>query len=347
MLIFFFVLSIAFSFLCSVLEAVLLSITPSFVRRKLAEESRVGDLLALYKKDIDKPLSAILTLNTIAHTVGAIGVGAVADEALGTGPISPQIPISWESLVATVMTLSILILSEIIPKTIGANNWRALTGFTVYTIRVLLWILAPLVWVSQLITKSLKKEKNKSVLSRSDFTQMALEGLNTGTLLKEETELIKNLMDFERMTVRDIMTPRSVAFILDAETSIEDYIRSTPSKIFSRIPVYEGDKDNVVGIVLKDDMLGKMAESKGQIKIREIMLDVNVVRDDLPLPELFRSLTRSKQHLSIVKDEFGTLVGLVTLEDLFETLLGHEIVDESDKVADLQEYARQKFEEEQ
>lgn len=323
----------------------MLSITPRYVRKKLADGSTVGKLLEQYKRDIDKPLSAILTLNTIAHTVGAIGVGAVAGEALGTGPISDNVPISWESLVATVMTLCILILSEIIPKTIGANNWKALTGFTVYTIRVLLWILAPLVWVSQFITKRLKKEKDKSVLSRSDFTQMALEGLSSGALKKEETEMIKNLMDFEKMNVRDIMTPRSVGFFLDGDTTVEDYMQDAV-KSYSRIPVFHGDKDNVVGLVLKDDMLNLMAQGEGGKKVSEIMLEINTVRDDYPLPDLFRFLARSKKHLAVVKDEFGTVIGLVTLEDVFETLLGHEIVDESDKVVDLQEYARKKFGEE-
>jgi CBS domain containing-hemolysin-like protein len=175
---------------------------------------------------------------------------------------------------------------------------------------------------------------------------MAMEGLNTGTLAKEETEMIKNLMDFEQMTVRDIMTPRSVAFMLDANTTVEDYIRFTPTKVFSRIPVYKDDRDNITGIVLKDDILATMAEQRGETKIEDIKLEVNIIRDDMPLPELFRSLSKSKQHLSVVKDEFGTMVGLVTLEDVFEALLGHEIVDESDKVADLQAYARKKFEQE-
>ncbi len=345
-LIFFFVFSIGFSFLCSILEAVLLSITPRYVRKKIADGSQVGILLASYKKDIDRPLSAILTLNTIAHTVGAIGVGAVAGEALGSGPISEVIPISWESLVAAVMTLSILILSEIIPKTIGANNWKSLSGFTVYTIRILLWILLPLVWVSQMITKRLKKNKDKSVLSRSDLTQMALEGMNSGTLAKEETELIKNLMNFETMIVSDIMTPRSVAFMLDSETDLEDYMRNEEAKSFSRIPVYSKEKDNVVGIVLKDDILNMIAGENAHLKVKDIMLKIKTVRNDMPLPELFKILARSKQHLSIVKDEYGTVVGLVSLEDVFETLLGHEIIDESDKVIDLQEYAKQKFGEE-
>lgn len=346
LLVFFFVLSIAFSFLCSILEAVLLSITPNFIRKKVAEGSSMGVLLQKYKQDIDKPLSAILTLNTIAHTVGAIGVGAVAGEALGTGRISESIPISWESLVAVVMTLAILILSEIIPKTIGANNWRALSGFTVQTIRVLLFLLAPLVWVSQLITKTFKKEKHKSVLSRSDFAALAAEGAIAGGIDKDESEIIKNLMSFEKLTVRDIMTPRTVAFMVNEETTINEFVKASSARIFSRIPVYKNDKDNVTGMVLKDDLLTCIVEKGGDQKVKDLMLDINIVRDNLELPKLFKKQTKERQHLSVVKDEFGTTVGLVTMEDMFETLLGHEIVDESDKVIDLQEYARQRFEDE-
>jgi len=346
LLIFFFVLSIAFSFLCSILEAVLLSITPNFIRKKVNEGSNTGLLLEKYKKDIDKPLSAILTLNTIAHTVGAIGVGAVAGEALGTGKIGGT-PITWETLVAVVMTLAILILSEIIPKTIGANNWRELSGFTVQTLRFLLFILAPLVWVSQLITKTFKKEKDKSVLSRADFAAMALEGATSGAIDKEESEIIKNLLNFESLTVRDIMTPGTVAFMVEEESTINEFVESSSSKIFSRVPVYKEEKDNVVGMVLKDDILNCIVEKGGEQKIKDLMLDVNIIRDNIALPVLFKSQTKERQHLSVVKDEFGTVVGLVTMEDLFETLLGQEIVDESDKVIDLQEYARQKFEDEQ
>ena len=338
-------LSITFSFLCSILEAVLLSITPNFIRLKVNEGTSTGLLLEKYKKDIDKPLSAILTLNTIAHTVGAIGVGAVAGEALGTGRIGGS-PITWETLVAVVMTLAILILSEIIPKTIGANNWRQLSGFTVQTLRFLMFVLAPLVWVSQLITKTFKKEKNKSVLSRSDFTAMARESASSGAIGHEESEIIKNLMNFESLTVRDIMTPKTVSFMVDEESTINEFVEASSSRVFSRVPVYKGVKDNVVGMVLKDDILSCIVEKGGDQKIKDLMLDINIVRDNIPLPELFKKQTKEKQHLSVVKDEFGTVVGLVTMEDLFETLLGQEIVDESDKVIDLQEYARQKFEDE-
>lgn len=345
LLLIFFLVSIGFSFLCSILEAVLLSITPSFITSELQSGSAKGKLLEEYKRDIDKPLSAILTLNTIAHTAGAIGVGAQAGNVF-KNPNAFDLfgfPVSWESIVAVVMTLAILILSEIIPKTIGANNWKSLSGFTVQTIRVLLFLLFPFVWVSQLITKKLKKDKEKSVLSRSDFAAMTMAGESSGALAKGESKIINNLLNFEKMSVRDIMTPRTVAYMLDQEMTIKDFDRSTSSKVFSRIPVYKDEKDNVIGVVLKDDILSCLIEKGHDTKIKDIMYDVHVVKDNIDLPQLFNQLTKEKQHLFIVKDEFGTVVGLVTMEDLFETLLGQEIVDESDKVIDLQEYARQKF----
>lgn len=346
LLIFFFVLSIAFSFLCSILEAVLLSVTPSFINTKLQSGSNTGKLLAKYKEDIDKPLSAILTLNTIAHTVGAIGVGAQAGVVFAGKDDIPLgfMNLSWESVVAVVMTLLILILSEIIPKTIGANNWRSLSGFTVQTLRILIWILAPFVWLSNKITKTFKKDKSKSVLSRSDFAAMTQVGESSGALKKHESLIISNLLNFETQTVRDIMTPATVAFLVNEDEKVLDIARNNGSQTFSRIPVYKNEKNNVTGIVLKDDILSCVLDSDGENKIiRDIKREVVTVEDVVALPQLFDKFVNEKQHLFIVHDEYGTLVGIVTMEDLFETLLGQEIVDESDKVIDLQEYARQKF----
>lgn len=344
LLIFFFVLSIAFSFLCSILEAVLLSITPSYVNQQIQKGSTTGRLLQQYKEDIDRPLSAILTLNTIAHTVGAIGVGAQAGNVFGSS--ASFLGLSAESVIAGVMTLAILILSEIIPKTIGANNWKALSPFSVRTIKGLLWILAPLVWVSQLITKTLKKDKSKSVLSRADFAAMTNVGETSGALNQEESKIIKNLLNFEKLTVRDIMTPRTVAFMVEEETSIESFMESPEFGTFSRIPVYKEDKDHVTGMVLKDDIMACVIEGGlTDQKIKDLTLDIKRVDDSMSLMELFNNLTQEKQHLFVVHDEFGSIVGLVTMEDLFETLLGVEIMDESDKVIDLQQYARDKFEE--
>jgi len=330
--------SISFSFLCSILEAVLLSVTPSYVTQQLQSGTTTGKLLNEYKEDIDKPLAAILTLNTIAHTAGAIGVGAVA-----TKLWSETNPFLTGVIVPVVMTLAILIFSEIIPKTLGANGWRNLAPFTVKSLKIIILLLYPLVWISQQITKFLKKDKNKSVLSRADFAAMTQVGESSGAISDEESEIISNLLNFEKMKVRDIMTPRSVAYMLEEEGTISDFKNSTPPKTYSRIPVFKGDKDNVTGVVLKDDILACLIENGVEQKISDIMLDVKFVEDTLPLPDLFKSLTKEKQHLSIVKDEFGTIVGLVTMEDLFETLLGQEIVDESDKVIDLQKYAKEKF----
>lgn len=329
-------MSIGFSFLCSILEAVLLSITPAYVTQQKQSGSATGVLLSKYKEDIDKPLSAILTLNTLAHTVGAIGVGAAATK------IWPDQPMST-IVVPVVMTLLILILSEIIPKTIGANNWKSLAPFTIKTLKLLLLVLAPLVWLCLLTTKFLKKDKSKSILSRADFAAMTQVGESSGAISDEESEIISNLLNFEKMTVRDIMTPRTVAFLLEEGTTISDFKKATPPKTYSRIPVYKGDKDNITGVVLKDDILDCLIEGGDDQKIQDIMLDVKFVKDSLPLPTLFNNLTKEKQHLFCVKDEFGTIVGLVTMEDLFETLLGQEIVDESDKVIDLQKYAKEKF----
>ena len=210
LLIFFFVLSILFSFLCSIWEAVLLSITPSFIGRKVREGSQLGADLEVFKEDIDRPLSAILTLNTIAHTVGAIGVGAQAANVFDGPSLIPGVP--TETIIASVMTLAILILSEIIPKTIGANMWESLAGFTVKSLKILLFILAPFVWVSQLITKNLKRDKEKSVFSKADLAAMTHAGEESGLLAQSESTIIKNLLRFEEVSVRDIMTPRTVSY---------------------------------------------------------------------------------------------------------------------------------------
>ena len=319
----------------------MLSVTPRYIKTQLNQGTATGELLNKYKEDIDRPLSAILTLNTIAHTVGAIGVGAKAGEVFGANFFHVLgIEISYESIIATIMTLAILILSEIIPKTIGANNWKKLSPFTVQTIRILMLMLAPLVWLSQLITRSLKKEKEKSILSRSDIMQMTVEGQLSGVLGESESTIIKNLLVLETKTVRDIMTPRRVAFMANKNLTVEEFIALDESKIHSRVPVYGTDKDDVIGVVLKDDVFLAASEGKNDLKLTELMREVESVLDTTGLNRFFSLLTKRNSHLFMVKDEFGNVIGLVTMEDLFESMLGHQIVDESDTVADLQDLAR-------
>lgn len=325
----------------------MLSVTPSYVQVKLQEGSVTGKLLAEYKEDIDRPLSAILTLNTIAHTVGAIGVGAQAGAIFGENiiPIWGNIAISYESIIASLMTLAILILSEIIPKTIGANFWQSLAPFTVRTLKILIWILKPFVWLSQRITKTLKKDKDRSVLSRADFTAMTQVGEDSGALEKHESKIIKNLLEFEKLSVRDIMTPKTV-LIMGRETELlKDYYNENTPIRFSRIPIYRENRDDITGIMLKDDLLQKLVQSKGDTPLKDIKREVSFVQDDMPLPALFDHFTTKRDHLSMAVDNYGSVVGLVTMEDLFETLLGQEIMDEMDEVADLQKLARRKWEE--
>lgn len=345
LLLIFFCLSIVFSFLCSIWEAVLLSITPSYATRKLQDGSAIGQTLKEYKDDIDRPLSAILTLNTIAHTVGAIGVGAQAGEVFGKNYFDLGfMSLSYESLIAGLMTLAILILSEIIPKTIGANNWEGLTGFTVNSLKFIMLVLAPFIWLSQSITKRLKKDKNKSVFSKADFAAMAIVGAESGTLKKDESEIIQNLLKLEHLNVKDIMTPKTVMNRSEESISVKEFYQSNKPISFSRIPVYANTSDDVTGVVLKDDILTELAEDRHDTKLSKIKRDILFVQDDTQLGKLLDKLVEKKAQIAIVNDKFGTVTGLVTFEDLFETLLGYEITDETDDVADMQKLAQAKME---
>ena len=344
-LILFFLLSIIFSFLCSIWEAVILSVTPSYVNRVQREGSSIGPLLQSYKEDIDRPLSAILTLNTIAHTVGAIGVGAQAGKLFGSTQLDLGFTsLSYESIIAALMTLAILILSEIIPKTIGANMWQELAPFTVRSLSVLLWILKPLVWISQRITKTLKKDKERSVLSRADFTAMAQAGEEEGTLDSSESTIIQNLMRLEKLKARDIMTPRNVMVVANEEQTLEEFWQAHQPLPFSRIPVFKEKSDYITGMFLKDHLLEALARGQNQKMLKEIRRDILHVNDTDPLPKLLDHLVNSREHIAIVYDEYGSVAGLVTMEDIFETIMGLEIVDETDTVENLQRYARQRWE---
>jgi len=346
LLITFFLLSIIVSFLCSVWEAVLLSVNPSFIKRKQQENPSLGNLLAELKDDIDTPLSAILTLNTIAHTVGAIGVGAQAAEIFGTKSASIfGIEFGYESIIATLMTLAILVLSEIIPKTIGANNWRSLSNFTARSLVVLTIVLRPFVWVAKLITKSLNKGGEKSVFSRRDFAAMADVVGESGQIERADYTLIKNVLGFDELTAEDVMTPRTVMVMADENQSISEYFQTKKFLEFSRIPVYSGNKDNVTGIILKDELLLAVIEGKGDEPLKSILRDITIVPDAFSLRKAFEEMTERRVHMAIVVDQYGGLSGLISIEDVFETLFGREIMDETDSIGDLQAYARKKWEE--
>jgi len=308
------------------------------------EKPRLGKRLTSLKDDIDRPLSAILTLNTIAHTVGAIGVGVQAGELFGTAKINLYIfEATYESLIAGLMTLAILILSEIIPKTIGATYWKQLTPFTVRSLKGLMIVLAPFVWLSKWVTHLIKKDGEKSVLNRADVAAMADAGLRSGAIDKEEKSIIQNLLRLENMEVKDIMTPRSVVFTLDENQTLGEIFTAYNPFQFSRIPVYGESPDQITGFILKDAILENIAADKHNRQAVEIRRKIFFVEDSLSVAGLLDKLILEKQHMTMVADEFGTVVGLVTMEDVIETLFGLEIIDESDKVADLQKLARERW----
>ena len=342
LLIFFFV-SLCASFLCSVLEAVLLSITPSYVGTTLESEPELGRRLEALKEDIDRPLGAILTLNTIAHTVGAVGVGAQASQVFD--PTWRFLGIGSESIVAVVMTLAILVLSEIIPKTLGANYWRQLAPLSVRVIGVMIKVLGPFVWLSQLITRSLKREEVGSVYSRADFVAMASTGQAEGVLQKHESQIMTNLLRMDQLTVEDIMTPRAVMRACEETLTARQWYEQFMSSSFSRIPVYQGRTDMISGFVLKGELLECLVRGEDDKTLASLKRPMPFVRMELELPALLDVFTTKKSHLAICTDQFGTVVGLVTMEDLFETLLGLEILDESDREPDLQALARRQWEE--
>lgn len=328
------VLGIGFSFFCSIAEAVLLSVSPSYIATLKEKSAAQAQRLEHLKHNIDRPLAAILSLNTIAHTVGAAGVGAEAAAIWGSRAVG---------LASAVMTLLILVLSEIIPKTIGAMHWRQLAPSMATTVQVLIWLLYPLVWLSELLTRLLGGGHPPQVVTREEVAAMAKLSAHEGEIDREESRVLHNLLRLESLTVKDIMTPRTVMIALPEEMSVEDALHSQPDLPVSRIPVYSDGIDQVTGLVLKDDLLLARSQGRGDQPLKEFRRDIRAVPATSSLKKLFEVLLGEREHLALVVDEFGGTDGLVTLEDLLETLLGIEIVDEHDTTADMQHLAREKW----
>lgn len=338
LLIFYAVISIFFSFLCSVLEAALLSFTPTYLKIKASEGKEYAIEITALKQDIDQPLIAILTINTIAHTVGAILVGVQAEKVFGGG--------TEVAVVSAIMTLAILIISEIIPKTIGATYWQSLGNFTARTLKIFIFPLKylGLLWLMMLTTKVIGKSARVSTMSREEFMAITDAAEEEGVFEESETTFIKNMLVFKSVQAKDVMTPFSVAVIEDEDTSIEDFHRSHKNLKFSRIPIYKEKPNNISGFVMKDDLLEEMVDEKGGEPLKTLKREIPITSLETPIPQLFESFIDKRTHLSIVVDEFGNTVGLVTMEDIIETLLGFEIMDESDRIEDMQKMARKNWE---
>jgi CBS domain containing-hemolysin-like protein len=327
-------LALGVSFMCSVMEAVLLSVTPSYVAALEREGDPVGERLHRMKENIDRPLSAILSLNTIAHTVGAAGAGAQAAIVFASVPVG---------VISAVLTLLILIFSEIIPKTLGAVYWRTIAPVVVRLLVPTIWSMWPLVKLSQGLTYLLSQDEDEAAFSREEFTAMAELGEEEGVFEEKESRILRNLFRFNSLRVKDVMTPRTVVFDLPESKTIGEVVDEHEEFRFSRIPVYDDTPDDVTGYVLKDEMLLHAAQEEHDVSLEEIAREILVVRETLPLPDLLERLLDRLEHIALVVDEYGGVAGVVTMEDVVETLLGLEIVDEADSVEDMQALARKQW----
>ncbi|MEO2060728.1 MAG: CNNM domain-containing protein [Mesonia sp.] len=332
-------LSIGISFMCSVLEAALLSVTPTYIKIKTKEGKSYAKTLTKFKQDIDKPLIAILSLNTIAHTVGAILVGVQAEKTFGNGN-------NAVGIVSTIMTILILVLSEIIPKTIGAKYWKNLGNFTA---KILTFILIPLrytgiLWVLMLFTKLIGGSTHANQMSKEEFVALTEAAEKEGVFEENESKFIKNLMVYKSILAKDVMTPFSVAVTAEENISIQQFYDQHKNLKFSRIPIYKDRPNNITGFILKDDFLEEIINDHGGQPLSSLKRELLITEAQTSIQHLFNILIEKRAHIAVVTDEFGNTVGVITMEDLIETLLGLEIMDESDSIADMQHLARKNWE---
>jgi len=316
------------------MESVLLSTPPAYLLSKDRMGVKWAKQFLGYKENIDKPLSAILTLNTIAHTVGAAGVGAQAVKVFGD---------AYFGLVSAVLTILILVVTEIIPKTIGARFFRQLSHFTLILLRIVIFITYPIVIVSGYITKLFSAGESEKSTSREEFAAMASIGKDEGIFSEKENKIIQNLLRLKNVKVEDIMTPRVVVASAEEELFLTDFMANKDNLKFSRIPVYQESDENITGYVFRQEVFENLAEDQHKLKIKDLKRPVLFVHENLVLFIVWEKLLESKEHMAIVVDEYGSMRGVVTMEDIIETLLGMEIIDEKDTIVDMQKYARERW----
>jgi len=324
-------IALVFSFLCSISEAVLLSTTTAHVTLMEQQERSGGQLMRELKEDINKPLAAILTLNTIAHTVGAAGAGAQAAAVFGS---------NWVGLASAILTLLILVFSEIIPKTLGATYWRQLSGATAHVLNFLVWVLYPFVWLSEKFTRGLSHTDEPEGFSREEFAAMAELGHKEGQLKYKESQILRNMFLLHETPVSAVMTPRPVVFSLPASLSVEAFFSAHDDTRFSRIPIYENDREHLIGFVLKGDLLLAYSRGNSEKPLKQYCRELQALPETSSVYDAFEYFIQHRLHIMMIVDEYGGMEGVITLEDILETLLGLEIMDERDKQVDMQEHAR-------
>ena len=325
--------SIVLSALCSMLEATLLSTPLSFITGLEEQGVRGAKRLKNLKQNPDRPISAILCLNTIANTVGASIVGSLVYEVYGDALVG---------VFSTIFTLMILVFSEIIPKTIGTSYWRSLALPASSIINAMIFIAFPLVWTLEHLTRLISARSNQVSVSREDISAMVSVATEEEVIEKDEKKMIQNLLKLDELTAHEIMTPSAVVEMAECGMSIREFYDSDLSH--SRIPVYDEENDEyVIGYVLRQEILEKMAEDKFSTKLIDITRPIMSFTEETSVSDIWEKMLEKKEHISVILDEYGSLRGIVTLEDVIETMLGHEIVDEKDEVVDMQEYAKEQW----
>ena len=328
------VIAIALSALCSMLEATLLSTPLSYVTGLEEQGVKGAQRLKRLKQNPDRPISAILCLNTIANTVGASIAGSLVYEVYGDALVG---------IFSTIFTFAILIFSEIIPKTIGANYWRSLAIPASAIINMMIFISFPLVWILEKFQRIISSKSNQVSVSREDISAMVSVATEEDVIETEEKKMIQNLLKLDEITAHEIMTPSTVVEMAEGQMTIKEFYDSELTH--SRILVYDEDNDEyVIGYVLRQTVLEEMAEDKFSTTIREISRPILTFPENEPVGNIWEKFLEKKEHISVIIDEYGTFRGIVTIEDVIETMLGQEIVDETDEVVDMQEYAKEQWE---
>ena len=326
-------LALGTSFLCSLLESTLMSTTLSYINLREEEGYKLAKVMKKFKTDPERPLAAILSLNTIANTVGASGVGVQATELFGS---------AWFGVASGVMTVLILVFSEIIPKTIGTTYWKHLMGFAATSIKVLVLVLFPIVKIIEYITR-LFPEPDEAAVSREEVIAMANVGEEEGVIEEDENKIIRNVMRLNEVKAYEIMTPRVVAAIASEKMTLREYYDSDAYDHFSRIPVYADSPEFITGYVLRGDALEELTEDQFQKTLGEIKRSLLYFNEEMNVGDIFDAMLKEKSQIGVVIDDYGCLQGIITFEDVIETIFGLEIIDEMDVVTDMQQYARERW----
>lgn len=323
--------ALAVSFLCSVLEAVLLSTPVSFISMKESQGVKGASLLMKYKTNVDRPVAAILTLNTIAHTIGAAGVGSESVKVFGQ---------AYFGIISAILTLLILVLSEIIPKTIGASYWRSLAIPSARIIRAMIFITYPLVWLSELLTRCVSPRIQPLTVSREEVAAMVNVGTDEGVIEVAENKVIQNFLKLSDVVASNIMTPYVVVSSMPTDTTMKEFYDNKSLSAFSRIPVYDARREFIVGYVRRANVLEMLTQDKFNSRLQEIVRPIQFFMEDTKVSDIWHKMLQEKEHISVITDEYGCMRGIVTMEDIIETMLGVEIVDECDTTENLQDLAR-------